>query len=77
MIIDIYLAVLLSACVVLLRTAHILCVSVLYVHVFNDKHVIMWAHVCVFSPDLADFYILFFILIIKKKNSLGFPWCPF
>ena len=76
MITDIYLAVLLSACVVLLQTVHIFCVSVLYVHVFSMTNMLLCGHMCVFSPDLNDFYILFFILIIKFF-PLGFPWCPF
>ena len=56
MIIDISLQVLFPTCVVLLQAAHTFCVSVLYVHVvFGDKHVLMRARVCVFTPDLVNF----------------------
>ena len=43
---------------------YILCVSVLYVHVvFDDKHVLnlMCVRVCVFTRDLANFYMYIFI----------------
>ena len=78
MIIDISVHVRLPTCVVLLQAVHTLCVSVLYMHVvFDDKHVLMRARarVCVFTPDLANFYIFFKILIIDFFLSVC--WCPF
>ena len=52
-------------CVVLLKTAHTFCVSVLYVHaVVDDRQVLNLMHVrvcvCVFTPDLANLNMYIF-----------------